>query len=249
MSAAHDQPEGPPVVAVLGMHRSGTSWLAGTLSEAGLSLGEVDEHNYWNQRGNREMSAIVSLHDRVLSDSGGAWHDPPARVLWRDDTIAELDRIIAAMDAAGETWGFKDPRTVLMLDMWRQRLGGRLRPVGIYRHPGAVALSLARRRAPRFPRVARRAPVVARRWALGLWCIHNEALSAEHRRSTFPLLRFDGDLDRLFEGAAALCRDLGLRSPDAVRDFHDGALVTNDRRDRPVPRRCRPVWDYLVAQT
>ena len=69
------------IYAVLGMHRSGTSWLAGSLEERGLALGEVNESAKYNAKGNRENSELQSLHAAVLRDSGGTWRDIPRRIV------------------------------------------------------------------------------------------------------------------------------------------------------------------------
>ena len=73
------------VVAVLGMHRSGTSWLAGSLQEQGLELGAVNEQAAHNAKGNRENDEIAALHGAVLRDSGGSWDSPPRRIEWSHD--------------------------------------------------------------------------------------------------------------------------------------------------------------------
>lgn len=51
-----DHPLSPyaSTVLILGMHRSGTSCLAGSLQEAGLYLGEVNTAAPHNAKGNRE---------------------------------------------------------------------------------------------------------------------------------------------------------------------------------------------------
>ena len=74
-----------PPVAVLGMHRSGTSSLAGSLEEAGLHLGEVVTRADHNQKGNRESLAMRDLNDRLLEHNGGAWDRPPPALAWDDD--------------------------------------------------------------------------------------------------------------------------------------------------------------------
>jgi len=43
-----------PPILILGMHRSGTSCLAGCLEEAGLYLGDVNLKAGFNKKGNRE---------------------------------------------------------------------------------------------------------------------------------------------------------------------------------------------------
>ncbi len=67
-------------IAILGMHRSGTSCLAGSLQQAGLYLGEVVEQAPHKKRGNRESLVIRSLNDRLLEENGGAWDSPPIEI-------------------------------------------------------------------------------------------------------------------------------------------------------------------------
>src|SRR3982750_2259725 len=60
-------------VAVLGMHRSGPSAVAGMLADHGVEFGPVSQRNRFNPRGNREIQELNRLHDRVLERSGGSW--------------------------------------------------------------------------------------------------------------------------------------------------------------------------------
>ena len=66
------------VIAVLGMHRSGTSALVGSLQQRGLFLGRHSTRNTYNLRGNRENPDVVQLNEDILEHSGGSWHAPPA---------------------------------------------------------------------------------------------------------------------------------------------------------------------------
>ena len=59
-------------VVVLGMHRSGTSCLAGSLEQQGLFLGEVNTSAPWNRRGNRERFDVMNLQGDILEASGGS---------------------------------------------------------------------------------------------------------------------------------------------------------------------------------
>src|SRR5439155_26061425 len=96
------------VVAILGMHRSGTSWLTGSLEEAGLYLGDVRTESKHNPKGNRESEVLQNLHESVLEDNGGSWRKPKWPNVWSDERRAELKRYIAQVDH--KLWGFKDPR-------------------------------------------------------------------------------------------------------------------------------------------
>ncbi len=139
------------IICVLGMHRSGTSCLAGTLEQAGVFLGEVATHNTFNLKGNRENNTIRDLNGGVLGDNGAAWNRPPVQPpVWSDERRAELDEIIRGY-AGRAVWGFKDPRTLLTLEGWLDALP-RLECVGTVRHPLAVARSLrSRPRGPELP--------------------------------------------------------------------------------------------------
>jgi len=221
------------VVAVLGMHRSGTSWLAGSLQEQGLELGTVNERAPHNEKGNRENDRLAALHGAVLRDSGGSWDAPPRSVEWTDGHRAALAEFIEGMCASFPLWGFKDPRSLLVLDEWHRQVP-QLERVGIFRHPHAVVRSLAAR-SPVSPRLA-----------LRLWRAYNGRLVAEHRHRPFPIVRFD-DADALAAAVAAVARHLGLGGGPAPASFFAPELVRQRGTEARVPRSCRREWDYLVA--
>lgn len=237
MNARSAPGTGPRVVAVLGMHRSGTSWLAGSLQELGLEMGEVSTHDPHNLKGNRESPVLMEIHEGVLHDSGGSWKRPPSSPVWSAARSAALAAHIADMDSRFPGgWGFKDPRALLLLDEWR-RQAPRLARVGIFRHPMAVFRSLAAR-SDRFDE----------RRSLDLWCAYNERLVAEHDRSEFPVIRFDVPTEALFAGLVRVARHLGLPEADRGSQFFDAELVHNEATAEPVPRSCRTLWSKLEAK-
>src|SRR6476659_4433467 len=63
-------------VVVLGMHRSGTSALAGTLGLLGVTL-PTDLLGPFpgNPKGHFESTALYMIHERMLSALHTAWHD------------------------------------------------------------------------------------------------------------------------------------------------------------------------------
>ena len=67
-----NHPDKCKVICVLGMHRSGTSCLVGSLQKAGLHLGKHHTWNRYNRKGNRENQDIVDLNRAVLEFSGGS---------------------------------------------------------------------------------------------------------------------------------------------------------------------------------
>lgn len=208
-------------VMVVGMHRSGTSFLTGSLQTAGLELGNHSAWNPHNLRGNRENQDIVAFHDRVLAARGYAWDDPPpGRVDWSEEEIAAARAIVASY-ADAPLWGFKDPRALLCVHGWRELLPD-LRFVGIFRHPLAVARSLAAR-----------GGMPAER-ALFLWEHYNRRLLALQDETPFPLLCFDEPEAELHQRLNRVLRRLGLR-PLGDERFWSGELRHHEVRDEPLP--------------
>lgn len=221
-------------VAILGMHRSGTSALAGSLEEAGLALGEVSKQNPYNLKGNRENPRIMALHEDLLADNGGRWDAPPERVRWSAGRRAERDEIIATY-ADYPVWGFKDPRTLLTLDGWREALPG-LRCVATFRHPAAVARSLENRDAMSLPFER----------GLELWTIYAERLLRAQAELGFDLVSFDLPRDRYLRRLERAARKLGLTPPAAgFRFFTDGLRHPPPAGGRALPRDTARIYRQL----
>ena len=137
---------------VLGMHRSGTSAIAGALRLCGAWVGEETEltgtnvenpHGFWERRDMRRIC------DRLLHTAGADWwkvasFDPgaiPHAIL--AEQRREFGKVISALDEH-ETWVVKEPRLCLLLPVLRDYITD---PVCIYifRNPLEVARSLQMR--------------------------------------------------------------------------------------------------------
>ncbi len=164
------------VISILGMHRSGTSLLAGTLQEAGLFLGDVVNKAPHNKKGNRESLPIRELHEDLLHRSGGSWDNPPQKVVWEVLHRTMRDLIIRGFEKQF-FWGFKDPRSLFCLEGWLEVLPN-MKCVGIVRHPEEVAMSLSARNG----------------WPLEsgiqLWYLYNKRLLHWHEILGFPIISF-----------------------------------------------------------
>lgn len=194
------------VLCILGMHRSGTSCLTGSLQEAGLALGDCHTWNMFNRKGNRENQAFVDLNDAVLAANGAAWDSPPHRVVWSAHHLDEGAKLLRAQ-ADKDLFGFKDPRTILVLEGWK-KIYPDMEFVGIFRHPAAVAASLAYRNE------------MPTDEALSLWYGYNNRLLSEYMRKPFPLLCFDEEELVIKEKMARVAGVLGLDgSPDRQHFF------------------------------
>ena len=218
-------PQSPPqlrektLVAVLGMHRSGTSAVAGMLADHGLEFGGIRERGRFNPRGNREIPELNELHESVLERNGGCWWRPPSRASVRAADLRRRNRILVAI--RGETIAVKDPRMLVCSELWDDL---ELRRIGVIRNPVAVRNSLAHRareRPHKHPQLS------AREWE-DVWVVYNRALLAEHQRSPFPIVDFDRPDELDGQVAAALefwglerAETSGFLDPDLVRPDAD----------------------------
>jgi len=193
-------------LVICGMHRSGTSLVAGALQKAGLFLGyEVSGPSRGNPRGHFEDQDFFRLHEEMLAAAGETCFT--AEDDFAPPTNAELEHRARAMIAARETvplWGWKDPRTCLFLGFWEPLLPD-ARFLFLYRHPVEVVLSLWRRDTD--PEL-RRDPWLAIR----SWEAHNRRLlELRQRRPERVFLAHVPTLAVDFDGFARRLRDkLGL---------------------------------------
>ncbi|MGE0431356.1 MAG: sulfotransferase family protein [Planctomycetota bacterium] len=231
-----ESPDDIRPVAILGMHRSGTSCLAGSLQLAGLYLGSVNEVAPYNAKGNRENVVIMRLHDDVLAGNHGSWDHPPADPRWSESARDRLMEIISGYPA-DRAWGFKDPRTTVVLQGWLDARPD-LRLVGSFREPMAVARSLQHRNG--FPLAT----------GLDLWLQYNQRLLAWHDRYGFPLVNFDLDEPEYRLRVASVSHTLGLPAPDVQAPFFDRSLRHNDgATDQPLPAAVQAVRDELIKRS
>jgi hypothetical protein len=228
-------------ILILGMHRSGTSCLAGSLQHRGLHLGEVYEARPYNRKGNRENQRIMDLNADVLAASDGSWDRPPRTLRWDDACAARRDAIVAALAAGSgdRPWGFKDPRSLLTLPFWLEAIP-EARLVGTFRHPAQVARSLHARD-----------PAMTIETGLSLWLEYNERLLALHAGRPFPMLCFDTGAEAYLRALGRISAALGLAQPTRADDdddfFEEGLRTAESAPGIEVPARHREVHAALSA--
>jgi GT2 family glycosyltransferase/glycosyltransferase involved in cell wall biosynthesis len=140
-------PEFAPALVIAGMHRSGTSLVAGLCQAAGLRVGDRLLGAYrGNEAGHFEDLDFVEWHQLVLRANGlapegfvaEATPQVPAALEWKAEAL------VTARREPGGIWGWKDPRTTLHLEFWR-RVVPEARFLFIVRRPWEVVDSLFRR--------------------------------------------------------------------------------------------------------
>ncbi len=147
-------------IVVLGMHRSGTSLLASLLQTLGVDLGPdlLLEARPDNEAGYWEHAEIADIHEAILERLGRSWYRPEGLAplpdgWWRMAEIRPFRRRLADIveretAASVGPWGFKDPRTVRLLPLWKEVFAATgVQPTYLLaiRDPEAVAASLAKR--------------------------------------------------------------------------------------------------------
>jgi len=142
-------------IIVLGMHRSGTSALAGTLHHLGVELGQrLMGASPDNPRGYWEHRDVVAVNHRLMAELGRPWDDiRPLPSGWERSEAAlrarrELGAILLRDFAGTGCWGLKDPRLCRLLPLWIPLLAQlKVKPrfALALRHPLDVAASLAAR--------------------------------------------------------------------------------------------------------
>ena len=207
-------------IVVLGMHRSGTSCLAGMLAAAGLASAGDAVRNWDNARGHHEMLDAVRLNEAVLAHGGGHWLAAPAAVTWTDAHAAERDRLLRA-SIDGRRALIKDPRTLLALPFWRASPVA-FHAIAIVRHPLAVARSLESWRGmPLGDGVA-------------LWLAHVRALAADRAAHKYTVVDFEQPAPVAIAAVAAACRELGCAFDEAaLAGAYVAQLVHHDDGDAP----------------
>lgn len=132
------------------MHRCGTSVVAKTLFELGLDLGVSEQFlpaNESNPLGYFENQWLsYQVNDVLLEHFSGSWKSPPDFPHdWLEiESVKRLEedvRQFARANFSGSHWGWKDPRSSLLLPFWK-RVFPQTRHIICLRNPLDVAASL-----------------------------------------------------------------------------------------------------------
>ncbi len=150
----------PPVI-IIGMHRSGTTMIAGMLARLGLFTG-------WRLDGGNAESVFFTKNNELILSSGGCrWDDPQSfkHVLGRGESVELLANVMRKRLSSplsfiylglkmfltrrsifniDSPWGWKDPRNTITLPVWL-KLFPEAKIIHIIRNGVDVADSLKRR--------------------------------------------------------------------------------------------------------
>jgi hypothetical protein len=234
-------------IVILGMHRSGTSAVAGAVELLGAERpASMLRGGPTNPLGYFESRRVNHVNDWLLRMAGSTWYDTlgvdlgSVDPITRNTAMALINIAISAEYGDASLLLLKDPRLCLLLDYWLPMLDAmHIEPVVliVLRHPAEVMASLDKRDA--FP------------WPLAAagWLQHN--LAAEHatRGRCRTLLTYDdlmtdwrGCLTRASQRAQitwpisfdAVAKQMAQRLPGDLR-HHRGGVVNAKVPARLVP--------------
>lgn len=220
-------------IVVLGMHRSGTSALAGALRSLGIAAPKtLMLPNFANPSGFWESNPLVNAHDELLARAGSRWDD------WRQfdpqwtqsDTAQEwrekIRGILVDEYGASPLFFIKDPRICRFAPFTFSVLHGmdvEIVVLLVFRNPLEVALSLQRRDGIAPPKG----------WAL--WLRHTLDAEYHSRHLKRHFLTYEAlltDWRRAFEHAAV---NIGVTLADPFDFFRatvDGFLSRDLHHER-----------------
>lgn len=199
-------------VLVLGMHRSGTSAVAGVLDLLGVPTpGELLPPAEDNEKGFFENKAVYEFHERLLAALGSSWDDTLPLSNDFVDTpygtglAAELAELIEReLAQKSPIFAVKDPRLSRFIPLWRVALSqAGVTPIAVIplRHPVEVAGSLGKRNG--FPRAK----------TFLIWLDHMLAIEADTRGMVRSFVGYDELLRDWRTATDRLSRDLSLQWP------------------------------------
>ena len=194
------------IICVLGMHRSGTSLLSNIINKLGVFWGNENElmkKNDANPDGYFELSHIITMQDKILDLCGTSWNS----CKWIEDDMyhkseiqiytKHLKRYLNTIYTKNniEYFGFKDPRTCLLLPIWKKIfIELNITPIYIWiiRNPEEVSNSLYKRNNYR------------REYAYHLWSYYNLKILYDLQGERGHIIYYN----ELLNNTENICREL-----------------------------------------
>lgn len=112
-------------LVIAGMHRSGTSLVTNWLHRCGLQVGEsLLEEGPSNAEGHFEDMEFLKMHEEILAGNGlpSTGLIAGEEINISDYQLEKLKAIIKVKRDHFKQWGWKEPRTCLFLDVYKELL-------------------------------------------------------------------------------------------------------------------------------
>jgi hypothetical protein len=235
-----------PVLVITGMHRSATSLAAAVCQRAGLFIGDsLLGAAVGNPHGHYEDVEFLEFHKRVLRANGrcqdGLFADGVVRVPSR--LRPEARTLIAKRKTVGRPWGWKNPRTTLLLKFWRHELP-QARFLFLFRSPWEVIDSLFRRGVHEFLQTN---PALA----LAIWERYNREIRDFVRSHPDSCLLVEADrvVREPHSVVGNLRKKFGIDLVEKENDYREGLFTSLENSPRAeFVRTCSPEAATLYAE-
>lgn len=200
----------------------------------GLYLGDVNEWNRHNPKGNRESRDVIQLNNDILAYSGGSWSSVPGKVSWNAVHAASRQAIITRLRQSDRPFrGIKDPRILITYPFWADGLGHH-NLVGVFRNPLSVARSLNARNS-----------YISIEEGLDLWFLYNKILLDLFEQNNFPLVDFDVSAEDFYSSLQRVGDSLGMSATLNDVDFLDNSLRHHQIRKDVIPGQLDSMYNKL----
>lgn len=128
------------IYLVLGMHKSGTTLISSILHKSGINMGSDIEEKHLNYDDKKGESKYIREINDALLNSGGvvSLYIDDSELHLNEDLELKIKDFVESHSLSYDNWGFKDPRTVLTIDIWKHHLE-EFKSVVVFRNPKEVA--------------------------------------------------------------------------------------------------------------
>ena len=219
------------IFIITGMHRSGTSLTASLMQNAGVHIGErLMGATPNNSKGHFENLDFVDFHEYALRSQGisqEGW--TIQKNIQTPQQFFDKAKLIIAENETPNYWGWKDPRTTLFLDFWKNLLP-QAYFIFAYRSPWEVIDSLYRRGDEIFSNNPQ--------FALQIWMHYNQIISEFYQR--FPEQSILLNTDNIIVDPTVISKlcnhKFGTNLKEPNQDIFDKSLMTNlaSKSNRPM---------------
>lgn len=206
-------------ILIAGMHRSGTSAVAGLLNALGVDFGKrIKGASKNNQRGFFENISVIKLNQKIIESNGGDWNNI-VPLVWKDVVKkfeADALRIIADEFGDKELIAIKDPRFCLLAPFWApilKKLQYDVVYIIPFRHPYSVGESLQKRDG------------MDVELAVKLWKLYNKSILEFTAKQNRILINYDNFIENTKQYIDKLAKQFDLSVSGEAKEF-----VTNSLR-------------------
>lgn len=229
----------PLTIVVLGMHRSGTSFVTRAINLLGAHIGDdlIGKSNS-NPAGHWEHTYSLEINRRLLEMAEAQWDDPPNNVKAGFISKFRIKLFLINLHKGGTTTAvWKDPRTLLTFSVWIEEIANYI-PVFVFRHPSSVCSSLQRRNG------------FTKDKSLNLWLEYNsKLLQIESQEEDSHIINFDGGSEHIYRSLRTISGYDGLKFNKEAIEFYDESIRTSDSCNSELGGKVNEIYQELKSRT